>query len=130
MSSGANTGRGDAVDLDVTNPSGHVLVEIDLPPRLEDDIDLYVVTERLVDPHRVGPFDLEGALAEQLEGPFGVLGTTEDVDVLGPARSSVRCRGHPADGAERHVGEGRDDVAQHAGKHLIVRAGSALGVAV
>jgi len=68
----------------------HLLVEVDVAGRPEDDVDQDVVLEPLEQPERVGLLRGEPSCFQCLQGEAGVLGADEQVDVVGPPGAAER----------------------------------------
>lgn len=93
----------------------HLLIEVSVADRPEDDVDNHTVLRRLVDPVFVRAFCLESRVSQSVERSLRVDRRDENIDVVRPSRTTERGRADTTDQAVRDllIFERFDRVAQN-----------------
>ena len=93
---GGDQAHGLALENAFAGTGEHLVVEEDAAGGPEDDVDHDVVLEGLEQPVGIGLLGGEAGPGQRLQHPVGVLGTDEEVDVVGPPGPAHGGRADPA----------------------------------
>jgi len=109
-------------------PLHHLVIEQDVARGPEQHVHQHPVLDRLVQPLGLGPARFETGRLQALQCGVGLVGTNEEVDVVGVPWTSRSPGDHPA---HEDVGDtlgldGVDGLAQHPEEHVVVDVALAL----